>query len=129
MTIGARSFFRDTLINLAGGDVPALLSLAALPFILHRIGMEPYGAWVAILATVTGLSAFDLGLASMVTKAVAEARVAAAERSEVPEFVRTAFTITLLMGAVIAVAILFVVAGARADEWRVVLSAIMRLRS
>jgi O-antigen/teichoic acid export membrane protein len=111
VAIGAPRFFRDTLINQAAGAVPALLSLAALPFVLHRIGVESYGSWVAILATINGLSLFDLGLASSVTRAVAEAPVVAAERSEVREFVCTAFTVTLLIGAGIAVAILFVVPG------------------
>lgn len=93
-------FLRNTLFTQLGGVLPALLGLIALPLLLRNVGHIPFGAWVAVLASINAVAAFDLGLSSTVTKAVAErgtTRDGSAGRA-----VRTAFTVTLLMGVVSA---------------------------
>ena len=92
----------DTILNHLGLVVPAAVNLLLLPWIIRLAGREVYGFWVAILAMTTVFASFDLGMASAVTRAVAEARVSASEVRGSQQFVRSAFLVTLAMAALIA---------------------------
>lgn len=98
--VGVARFLRSTLFMQLGGIVPAILGVVVIPLLVRDVGEAGFGAWVAILAAINALSTLDLGLSSTVTKAVAER----ATRGDAPvrAAVRTAFTVTLLMGLVIA---------------------------
>lgn len=63
----------DTLWNIVGQVVPALVALVAIPLLLRGLGEERFGVLGLTWALVGYLSLFDLGLGRAVTRFAAEA--------------------------------------------------------
>lgn len=73
MEISGALLVRNGLLNIIGQALPLVVGMVSVPIILRGLGTERFGLLV-FLWTVTGaLTIFDLGLASAVTKFVAEA--------------------------------------------------------
>ena len=68
----ARSLVGNTLWNLAGALLPLLVGLAAIPPLLHALGIERFGL-LALIWMLTGyFGLLDLGFGRALTKLVAE---------------------------------------------------------
>lgn len=63
---------RNSLANLAGGLVPALVTLLTLPFIVRTLGSESYGVLVLITSIIGYFSVLDLNVTAGSVKFVAE---------------------------------------------------------
>jgi hypothetical protein len=65
------SIKKNTLWNLFGALSPAFIGLAALPFLLHRIGVDRLGVLTLVWALIGYFSIFDLGLGRALTHRIA----------------------------------------------------------
>lgn len=66
------NLLRNSLANLAGGLVPALLTLLTLPFIVGALGTESYGVLVLITSIIGYFAMLDLNVTAGSVKFVAE---------------------------------------------------------
>jgi O-antigen/teichoic acid export membrane protein len=66
--------FRSTLWSLAGTVVPMLVALAAVPWLLHRLGQERLGVLSLIWVVVGYFSFLDMGLGRAITVRLASMR-------------------------------------------------------
>ena len=71
MKLGQRSLL-NAVSSTAAFVWPLLLLAAAMPFILHRLGLERFGAWALINAVLALAATFSLGLGDGTMKLVAE---------------------------------------------------------
>jgi O-antigen/teichoic acid export membrane protein/SAM-dependent methyltransferase len=62
---------RDGLMNVLGRLVSAVVGIILVPIMLHGLGAQRYGLWVAALALPALLSAVDLGLGWSIVRQVA----------------------------------------------------------
>lgn len=63
---------RDAIYNSFGFLVAGAVGIFLVPFMLHGLGAEAYGLWVATLAVTGIVGAFDFGLGSIITREVAK---------------------------------------------------------
>lgn len=63
---------RNALANLAGGAVPAVVTLLTLPFIVREMGADSYGVLVLITSIIGYFSVLDLNVTAGSVKYVAE---------------------------------------------------------
>lgn len=100
-----RLLARNSLLNLAGQGAPMLLALLAFPLLLRHLGTERFGILTLAWMAIGYFSVFDLGLGRALTQLVAERLGREGER-EIPRLILTALSLTLLLGALGALAFL-----------------------
>jgi FkbM family methyltransferase len=89
---------RDGIINYSGLLFSGLIGLVLVPILLHGLGSEQYGLWIAAMA-VTGLAgSFDLGMGPTITQAIASET--GAPQPEVSRYVTSAGASFLALGVV-----------------------------
>lgn len=127
-----RSFLARIGWNGAAQLVPQLVSLAAAPFLVHRLGVDRYGIWAVLLALLNVLIALDGGIGASLARFFAVHRARddreAAGRLLVSSIVvLTAFsalaTVTLVVSAPALVGLLHLPDGLRSDAVGVIRSA------
>ena len=97
-----RALSRNTILNLAGGLIPSLVAIAAIPYTLHGMGVERFGILSLYLVAFGYFAVVDLGLARAVTNFVAEA-LGRDDKERVTEVVWTALALQLVLSALGAV--------------------------
>jgi O-antigen/teichoic acid export membrane protein len=90
---------RDSALNCSGVVVSGLVALIVVPILLHGLGADVYGCWIAALSLAGALGVLDLGLDYSLTRAVARAD-GAGDRGEVAAFVSSAAGIYLAAGII-----------------------------
>jgi O-antigen/teichoic acid export membrane protein len=84
---------------LAGHTLPLVFAIFAVPVLTRQLGIDRFGV-LALAWTVIGyFSLFDLGLGRALTKLVSE-KLGAKEPGQIPEIVRTALVLMLMLGIV-----------------------------
>jgi O-antigen/teichoic acid export membrane protein len=86
---------RNTLANIGGTVVMVVVGLALSPFMIHRLGVEPYGIWILATTLSYGfgyLSFADLGFEQSTVRYIAEAR-AARDAREMNRILATTFAV------------------------------------
>ncbi len=92
-----RLLARNTLFNLVGQGLPALVALLAFPLLIQGLGIERFGVLTLAWMAVGYFSLFDLGLGRALTQLIAE-RLGAREEERVPLLARIALLLMLLLG-------------------------------
>jgi O-antigen/teichoic acid export membrane protein len=88
---------RSTLSNYLGKVVTLGVGFLLTPFMLHRLGAAEYGLWILVSSLVGYGALLDLGLATAVTKYVAEYR-AKDQTDEAARLVATVLCLYLALG-------------------------------
>jgi len=99
---------RSAASNYLGRFVNVGVWLLLTPFILNRLESTLYGLWMLVVSVMAYASLLDFGIASAITKYVAEYR-AKGQSTEAQQLVGTALVIYLILGS-IAVVISIIVA-------------------
>jgi O-antigen/teichoic acid export membrane protein len=68
---------RDGLVNYSAPLVGSVVGFVLVPIMLHRLGAESYGLWIAANTVAALVGALDLGLGTAVARAVAQRPVQA----------------------------------------------------
>lgn len=95
---------KNTLWNLAGQVVPALVALVSVPIIIHKLGTDRFGVLALAWSVIGYFSLFDFGLGRAVTQLVAR-KLGAGEEKNLPGLIWTALTLLSgfgIIGAVVA---------------------------
>ncbi len=98
-----RLLARNTLLNLAGQGLPALVALLAFPLLIQGLGVERFGVLTLAWMAIGYFSLFDLGMGRALTKLVAE-RAGTEHEAEIPALTRTALTVMVIFGTLGALA-------------------------
>lgn len=69
------SIKKNTLWNLFGAISPAIVGIIALPFLLHRIGVDRLGVLTLVWTLIGYFSIFDLGLGRALTHRISSLRI------------------------------------------------------
>lgn len=88
---------RDGLINSAGLGMISLIGLITVPLLLHGLGAETYGVWVALTSLAGLLESLDLGIDCNVTRTVAGVR---ANQDQSDPFITTAALLYIFAGMI-----------------------------
>jgi O-antigen/teichoic acid export membrane protein len=67
-----RTLVRNSLLNILGEALPAVVSLLVIPLLISRLGLERFGVLTLSWTLIGYFSLFDLGLGRALTSAVAE---------------------------------------------------------
>lgn len=99
MAISGRHLARSFVLNLGGEAIPALLSLAVIPLLITRLGVDRFGVLTLAWSLIGYFSLFDLGLGRALTAFVAE-RLATTRSGEIRIIVRKALVLILAVGII-----------------------------
>jgi O-antigen/teichoic acid export membrane protein len=88
---------RDALVNNVAPLTGALVGLVLVPLMLHGLGSETYGLWLAALALAGLIQEFDFGLGWSIARSVAAAEAAGSLADEV-RFVRASVSACAILG-------------------------------
>jgi O-antigen/teichoic acid export membrane protein len=91
------SIKKNTLWNLFGAVSPAFIGLAALPFLLHRIGIDRLGVLTLVWTLIGYFSIFDLGLGRALTHRIASLRIDGDEK-KIDSAISFGMALMLLIG-------------------------------
>ena len=78
-----RLLARNTLMNLAGDIAPLVVAVAAIPVLIHGVGVDRYGILTLVMLAVGYFGLFNFGLGRAATRFIAEA-VASGNHSDIP---------------------------------------------
>lgn len=93
---------RNTALNLVGQVIPILVNLAAVPYVVHRLGADRFGMLSLAWLVVGYFALFDFGIGPATTKFVAEF-LGRGESHKLPGLVWTAVTSQSCLGSVAAI--------------------------
>jgi O-antigen/teichoic acid export membrane protein len=71
MSAVRRAAIRNVLANWAGFGTESVVAFFLMPFLIHRLGQESYGAWILIGSLAGYLGILDFGLKSAIGRYVA----------------------------------------------------------
>ena len=119
--IPLRRLASSSALRVADIAVQVATTFWITPLLIHALGRERYGLWATVIALVTYLDIFDLGLTSAVTRYVSRA-LGKSDEAAARETVRSAFAILLRIGlgclvlvALLAAAAPWLLRGVRAE--------------
>ncbi len=95
----SRQLVRSSIANLLGAVLPALVTLATIPFIVSRLGEVNYGVLTMVTAIVGYFALIDINVTSASVKYVAQYR-ATAQLSELYQVVTFGALVYLAIGMV-----------------------------
>lgn len=84
--------------NLLGNVLPLVAALAAVPFLIARMGTERFGLLSLAWVLIGYFSLFDLGLGRALTKMVAERSVAGDDDDELSALCSTGIALVVVLG-------------------------------
>jgi len=90
---------KNTLWNLFGSALPALIGVAAIPYIYSKTGIERIGVLTIIWALIGYFSIFDFGLGRAITQRIASSKSDRNERQEILT-ATTGVYLTLALGVI-----------------------------
>ena len=90
---------RNSIYNLLGSGLPMFVGIITIPRLVHALGLDRFGVLTLTWAVMGYFSLFDLGLGRALTQIVAE-RSGSGDRQELPDIIRTALIMMLLLGLV-----------------------------
>ncbi len=93
---------RNTLFNYLAVISTALINIVALPIIIHGLGNDRYGIYVATMSIIGYVALLDLGIGTSLTKFVAEYN-AKKDYQRLNEIFGTAFVLYVILGGIGAV--------------------------
>ena len=106
LKVSGRLLARNTVFNIAGQAIPALVAMVAIPATIHRMGAERFGliglAWVVL----GYFSYLDLGMGYAATRLVSEA-LGRGDTRRVPPIVGSAVAVQACTGLLGAIAVYF----------------------
>lgn len=102
------SIKKNTIWNLLGSFTPLLLGLAAVPFILERIGVERLGVLTLIWAAIGYFSIFDFGLGRALTQQVSK-KLATGSSKDCADIVQLGLLLLIVAGVIGACIVLIAV--------------------
>lgn len=102
----SRQLVRSSIANLLGAVLPALVTLATIPFIVSRLGEVNYGVLTMVTAIVGYFALIDINVTSASVKYVAQYR-AMSQLSELYQVVTFGALVYLAIGGVGGVCIFF----------------------
>ena len=92
-----RTIAKNTVFNLIGQVLPALIALAAIPLLVKGLGIEQFGILTLAWLVIGYFSLFDFGLGRAITHIVADL-LGKNRQIEIPGYVWTALIMLLLLG-------------------------------
>lgn len=95
---------RNTLFNLAGYGLPAIVAIFALPVIVEALGTDRFGLLAIAWVLIGYLSLLDLGMGRALTKLVAE-KIGEGALEQIPSLIWTA--LYAMTGVSIIMAVVF----------------------
>ena len=98
-TIRGTLLARNTVLNLAGQVLPLLVALPAIPYIIHRLGVDRFGILSLAWAVLNMSTILDLGLGRATTKFVAE-YLGQGKEDQVPSVVWSSLVAQMPLGLV-----------------------------
>ena len=98
LTKGSR-LAKNVLWNLAGGGLPSVAGLVAIPPLVNGLGVDRFGILTLVWVLIGYFSLFDFGLGRALTKLVAE-KLGKHELNDITSLVSTALLIVSLLGVV-----------------------------
>lgn len=103
-----RRLARNAVWNLVAQGAPLGVALVAIPFLLHRIGVERFGVLTLIWALVGYASVFDFGLGRALTKLIAD-RLGQGKRAAIPALLWTGLSLMAGVGLIAGLLLLLIV--------------------
>lgn len=97
------SLRHDSILNLLGHGLPAVLGIVALPFLIHGLGTSRFGVLSLVWVIVAYFSLVDLGVGRALTHRISDA-LAAGREGDVAPIAAAGVGFMLAMGAVGAAA-------------------------
>lgn len=88
---------RDSLINNSSYLISGVVGILLVPILLHGLGAELYGLWIAVLAVASVIQVVDFGLGLSVAREVAAAQTGQGQE-EAARFVAAAGRAYLILG-------------------------------
>ena len=98
LDVGGRRLSVNTLWGLAGGGIPLLFALAAMPFIVDGLGIVRFGVLLLVWALIGYFGLTDLGIGRALTHMTAD-RLGAGKAHEVPSVVWSGMAAMVVLGA------------------------------
>jgi O-antigen/teichoic acid export membrane protein len=91
---------KNTILNLIGYGMPALVALFAIPLILAKMGTDRFGLLTLAWVLIGYLSLLDLGLGRALTKLVSE-KLGEGSLPDIPKLIWTALCIMFLLSVIL----------------------------
>jgi O-antigen/teichoic acid export membrane protein len=98
LTTGDR-LAKNVLWNLAGGGLPLIAGVIAIPPLVKGLGVDGFGILTLVWMLIGYFSLFDFGLGRALTKIVAE-KLGRHQTNEIPSLVFTAVSIVSMFGVI-----------------------------
>jgi O-antigen/teichoic acid export membrane protein len=95
-------FARNTALNLLGAGIPALVAIAVIPTLLHRLGTERFGVLSLLWVLTAYFTLFDFGIGRALTRAVAGC-ISAGRSEDVRSYAAGGVAFMFITGLVAAV--------------------------
>jgi O-antigen/teichoic acid export membrane protein len=92
-----RLLARNTVWNLVGQLLPMAVGVAAIPPLVHSLGVDRFGLLSLAWVIIGYFSLFDLGMGRALTKLVAD-RIGGKDEQSIPPLVWTSLFLMLLLG-------------------------------
>lgn len=93
------SLRRDSMFNMLGHGLPALLGIIVVPFLIHELGTERFGVLSLLWVVSAYFSLFDLGVGRAITHRVSEA-LASSRENDVATIATTGLGFMVAMGSI-----------------------------
>jgi O-antigen/teichoic acid export membrane protein len=107
MSVPRKSLAYNSLFSLIDKAYTAISNLLLIPFIVHRLGMDVYGAWVILVTVSSYFGLGNCGISFSFEKYIAQYNAISDKRS-LRQFIATAFYGSLALGlAVFLISLVF----------------------
>ncbi|MFZ0037049.1 MAG: oligosaccharide flippase family protein [Candidatus Acidiferrales bacterium] len=113
-----RAGARNSIYSVADQVTTPVLMVFAAPYLLSKMGLEPFGVWMLVLALTGSLSVFNFGLGDSTIKFISQYRGGNDARG-----MERTFRVNLMLGALLGVFAAAAMSGAAPFIARAILSA------
>jgi O-antigen/teichoic acid export membrane protein len=99
LNFSPRTLFSNTFYNFLGKVLPLAVGVITIPILIHKMGIERFGALNLVWAFIGYFGIFDLGLGRATTKFTAD-YLAQDKREQLPHLIWTSLFLLFLLGLV-----------------------------